>query len=572
MPGIVGLTKPDSHSELTLMKGALFSTPFLHYQKCDQIRESWGVIGHKQDSASCLHRNVKIAFEGYITNTTEIGKDLLCWLISLFLDKGECFAKDLHGSFQMVIKHKGKTYLYVDHTGSRPLFFMIKIGELYFSPEIAPLIKLVEKVDLDEANLVQFLVTGHFFSGCTMIRQIKRGKIELKKYYRYQICPEENFDENETVHYLNSTLEKCIIDQWKCAEAPGIFLSGGIDSRYIFYTIAEHVSDTTKLRTVTWGQDFHKKCGDIAVSNEIAKRFDTQHILLHKDTKNFKSAFHDMFYAQSGMTDSAFIHADELEIGQKLRELHGIKSCFRGDQVFSTSGHQRTRIQNALLSLGLSLTNHIYNRNKWFTRDGEAFFLAHSRKMEEFVSSWNGHPNDLKDTVRFNERLPMYLHYLNYYKFHYQEVFNPLLDPSILAIANKIPSAYRSNKRLFKKCYTQRFRDHIDVPFATRDNMINWDREIYSSKELQSFLKDCVDSLPDFFNKQYFNLLLGSIRYSSSKSMITAIRDKMKRTVKSLPLPDQVMDRLRGSELEIAPSLLILRLVTISKWFRLWIR
>ncbi len=87
MPGILGLTSVDKVNELLSMKDALFRSPYVHYQGCDHMGEAWVVASLRKDNASIEHRNVKLAFEGYIINGPKPGTELLVRLVDLFLGK-----------------------------------------------------------------------------------------------------------------------------------------------------------------------------------------------------------------------------------------------------------------------------------------------------------------------------------------------------------------------------------------------------------------------------------------------------------------------------------------------------
>jgi len=582
MPGILGLTNPNKASELPLMEDALFKSPYAHYQNCDNISEAWGVVSLKQEKASIEYKGVKIAFEGYVLNNLKIGNELLMWLAELFLENGPEFARELRGSFQIVIKYGGRTYLYVDPTASRPLFFMKENAVLYFSPEIAPLMVQKEKADCDQANLVQFLVAGHFFSGSTLARQIKnlrpgeflvieKGSIKLKQYYTYEMTSADSFDKKEAIDRLNRNLQEAIISHWERAENPGILLSGGIDSRYIFYTIADYVSDTSKLKTICWSEDLKKKRSDAEISNKIAKHFGTEHILIKRKTQNFESAFRNMFYAQSGMTDSTFIHADELEICRRLREDHNIFSLFRGDHAFGGSP-ERTTVQQGLLDLGMSLTEQIANKDMWFNERAKMFLSSHNDAINNLISQYTCDPNGMRETLRFRERIPIYLHQLNYFKYHYQEVYNPFLEKSVLQLSKNIPSQYRANKKLLKECYRRKFKRYPDIPFAHYPGTVNWKRAIARSPLLSSFLYKNISQLPNFFNKEYFLNCLSSINYHFGSQSIQWAKHLTKRIARNLPLPKSYLEALRGTKPQLPTSLIIPRLVVLSSWFKLWIK
>jgi hypothetical protein len=270
------------------------------------------------------------------------------------------------------------------------------------------------------------------------------------------------------------------------------------------------------LTTVTWGQRPDIPGSDIDTANRIARRFGTRHWYFPKTADNFGQQFAAMFAAQSGMTDGAAFHANELAVCRSLRADKEIKSIMRGDECFGFGPRIYTR-QNALYNLCLSLAEFVPDRDKWFTEGSGRLFANYADQLSARLAAVPRAPNALKDTLYCRERLTMCLHPLNYFKLHYQDVYTPLIDPDVLAIVQTIPDSWRNEKRLYRMAFARRFKNQLDIPISRCHNLTDWDREIARRNELRKFLTEELDRLPTLLNHSFFAERLIRIRQESTQ-------------------------------------------------------
>jgi asparagine synthetase B (glutamine-hydrolysing) len=530
-----------------------------------------------------------IAFDGYLLDIIKKGNDLLDHLLDIFQKEGPTFPKSFRGSFQIAIienyKKENQTFfLYTDHNASRPVFYGLGHDALFFGPQISSVSVHIENKQVFWPSVVQFLIGGYFFSGTTILEQVKllcageylcfkSNQLEVKNYYNYRIeIRDSRFDYRDAQRKLSKDLRKAILDSWYHADEPAILLSGGYDSRYIFHTIAEAVDDTSKLTTLTWGHQLSKDHSDSQIASMISKKFNTHHLMIEKKTENIIDEFEMAFPAQSGMTDSAFYHANELTICQELREKFGIKSFFRGEECF---GWNRNvfNYQNALEILGMSFAKHVHEIQSWFCRNYRKKILnAFSLTLSEHLSKYAMNPNELKDTLYHQQRLTMALQPTNFFKYHFQEVYNPLVYPEILSTISHIPDKYRAHKKIFRKCLRNDFPMAMKMPFAKYNNLVNWDLEISRNENLQSFFDFNIENMPSEFNKDFFKKQLFALvslkdngfPNSWKKNLYTAIKGKLPNQFIQ-PIKD--FKKLRPQIVRIKHSFLIIRAVVLSKWF-----
>lgn len=586
MPGIIGSTGSRSENILSSMERELFITPYLHRSHEPSISKTLTVYGLGKEDRIAGDEKYLIAFEGYLLGNHLKGKQLLMWLLDKYREKGDSFVGELRGSFVIALAERSgrKSILYADHTGSRPVFYAQQKECLFFAPEVGPIAFALKNRTLNKSSLLQFLISGYLFSGTTLINEIKqvppgaflvyqKGTVEIKRYYTYKVEPKKGVRRRDIVPRLNTILQDKIGEMWCLADSPAVLLSGGYDSRYIILSIAENVTDTTKILAVSWGEDAAKPGSDLVVADEIAKRLGCCHVILEKSTKNFRRDFEVMFAAQSGMTDASFYHSGELAVCEYLRTNHGISSLFRGDECFGF-GPEVFTVQNALRAISMSYPEFVPGLKGLIAEDWNGIHAEFCGELRKRLDE-KQHPNDLKDTLYCNERLSMALHPLNYFKYGYQNIFLPLVDVDVLQIIRTLPRAMRDDKLIFKECLSAQFPDFRDIPFAKRNNLLDWNSAVSANPQLYEYLKAQLNDLPALFNCHAFFTALEESRHPKIDRSSRGLRSQISRfigpEIRHKALQAKAKVSKEDNPLNNSAIMLVFRAVVLSRWFQEWL-
>jgi asparagine synthetase B (glutamine-hydrolysing) len=557
MPGITGAAGapasiPGSLEELS---AALFHSPTQSHHRWQAEGFSCQVSSASPMSGVIARDGVVLAFEGFLFDDARSGQELLGALVDRFVERGDGFVAGMNGMFQMAVHAGGRTRLYVDHLAMRRLFYRQGPGWLAFSPEVAPLADLAP-ARLNGAALVNFLANGRFFAGDTLlepVRQLLPGEyllwdghtLERHRWHRYRLAPVEPWDAPQAMARLQEAVRAAILRHWERANRPVFQLTGGYDSRYIFLTVAEHLGDTRELHTATWGSQLALPDADAHLAEVLARRFGTRHHVFERRAERVRPHFDAMFDAISGMTEHAFLHSEELLFCRQLAQEHGLRSLFRGDESFGATGQGPSTVQEALAQLALKRAAELPGAYQWVEGGGASWLEAQADHVSGLVASCPAAPVDLRDTLYGEERLASGLHPLSYFKSHSLDVFNPLLDPEVLRIAATFPAEWRIDKKLFKACYHQRFGSRIDVPFAQKDNAVDWAAVVRSSSEVAEFLRGGLERLPAPLHRAFFLEKLAEAR----------------RPAAATPGP---------RNLRVAPEQLAIRAFVLGRWLERW--
>lgn len=512
MPGITALSTPTSATDLPDLERGLWNGAV------GLRRESWTGDGfacavHTRRAACGVvsRHGACLALDGYVLDFPE-DQSLLERLLEGFLEHGPAFLERLNGSYQIVGHHNGETRVFADPTASRRLFYVANERGFFVSPEAAPLIGLGPRDRIDPVNLMQFLVSGRFFAGQSLLpwlRQVlpgesllwRDGRLERHRHFLYEVS--EGAEHPGLVDDLHDVVERAVLRAAEHAESPSVLLSGGYDSRYLFNVLARSLDDPRSLGSVLWGERMDVPGSDNQAAEAVARRYGVRHLSIPWRTETLPEQFEDMFLAQSGMTEMVFSHSDELAVFSTLADL-GHASVLRGDEVFGPKEGRADDVRAALASFAMGRAADVAESGRWLLSGGAEWIEEHGAAIDGLVTSAPSDPSDLRDTIYGRERLPSLLHHHNYHKLHFVEMINPFLDADLLRFWSALPRRCRAGKTLFREAYYKRIGDHLDVPIATKDNGADWTHALRTSPALESWVRQKLTDLPEPLDRAFF--------------------------------------------------------------------
>jgi asparagine synthetase B (glutamine-hydrolysing) len=530
MPGLTGSVSAAASCRLERLEAALYPAPGLRQQRLFRSPTATApgfacaVASRLPGSGVAERADAGLAFEGWLAAPDLPEAELPARLLDRFLGSGTGGIDGvfgLSGSFQIVFHQGETTFLVADPVGSRRLFYVHDGAELHFAPEVAPLAGLSGAGRVDPANLVQFLVSGRFFAGETLlsgVRQLLPGEIllhrgrdiERRSSFRYTVSPpadskpDPERDLPALAAALAAVVDRAVLRAFGRARDPVFLLSGGYDSRYIFHSVARAVADPSRLRTALFGQRMEAPGSDNVAARAVAGRFGVEHLTLPWRADLLPEQFGEMFAAQSGMTELVFTHSDELPIFRRLASEHGFGSVLRGDECFGPKGEEVASAEEGLRRVSMSHPRKVADLDRCFSGASEPWLKAHAERLERLLEGLRGGPSELRDTLYGRERLPALQNHHNYHKSHFLEMVNPLLDVDVLRFWSALPAYWRCDKRLFRECYHRRFGDPLDPPIATVDNGIDWPATLSAEPALAGWVRERLAALPEPLNRRYF--------------------------------------------------------------------
>ncbi len=207
-------------------------------------------------------------------------------LLLLYNQSGEKLVPQLIGSFALAIWDKRKRTLLLanDRFGTRPIYYFQSRGLFAFSSEtkaFLALSQLEKKPNLTAlAELLSFglvledktLLEGISLLPPGSVMTVTIDKVEAKRYWKPRFCDSDRrFQKKEGVDECYALLSNAMRRNLQSISSPGLFLSGGLDSRLI---AALAVKDSEDLQTFTFGTPNSQ---DVYLAKQIAEQLSLRH-------------------------------------------------------------------------------------------------------------------------------------------------------------------------------------------------------------------------------------------------------------------------------------------------------
>jgi asparagine synthase (glutamine-hydrolysing) len=248
-----------------------------------------GIFNKNKEAVWNEDRTKVILFTGEIYNLLSLNprvSQLENALLELYEEEGEQFVKRMHGSFIFALWDKIKNQLIVanDRFGTYPLFYSFSNGRLVFAPELKAVLQDREiPKSLDLVGVAQYMRFQQFLGNRTYFESVKylpgasilifkvdSGSLEMTKYWNYESIPNNpNISFPESLEETGRMLREVMARLSGGKHRPGVFLSGGLDSRIIIGLI-----ERRPIVSMTFG---HKDSRDVRYAEMIAKSVGSEH-------------------------------------------------------------------------------------------------------------------------------------------------------------------------------------------------------------------------------------------------------------------------------------------------------
>lgn len=244
--------------------------------------------------------SVRVVLNGEIYNYAELRKKLINrghrfysqsdteTIIHLWEEYGINCVKWLRGMFAFALWDEKQQLLFLvrDRLGKKPLKYYLDDKKLIFASELKAILK-----DKDIRREPDFQAIDHYFgmeavpeplTGFKQIKKlpaasyllVKKGKIEIKKYWEIDFTPKLTLGFNELKAEILSQLKKSVQLRMVADVEVGAFLSGGIDSSAIVALMSQLGQKKINTFSVGFADPAYS---ELYHARLVAKKFKTQH-------------------------------------------------------------------------------------------------------------------------------------------------------------------------------------------------------------------------------------------------------------------------------------------------------
>lgn len=298
MPGIFGLCDFSQKLDLPLQMGSIkrilcYNSFFDWQSHLDEgIVLSRVGLGLKPDQYLAVSgEGTSLVIHGQIFNLDELNRTTFKGtpaekLLLLYNQSDEKLVPQLKGSFALAIWDKRKRALLLanDRFGTRPIYYLQRRGIFAFSSETKVFLafsQFAQKPNLQAlAELFSFglvledktLLEGISLLPPGSVMTVTIDKVKAKRYWKPRFCDSNRrFQKKEAVEECYALLSNSIRSNLQSISSPGLFLSGGLDSRLL---AALAVKNSEDLQAFTFGTPDSQ---DVHIAEQIAEHLRFRH-------------------------------------------------------------------------------------------------------------------------------------------------------------------------------------------------------------------------------------------------------------------------------------------------------
>ena len=427
----------------------------------------------------------------------------------------------------------GSVSLMVDRRASRPLFYTVVDGTLYFAPELKALLA-VQGLErrLDPAALGLFFASGFLLSTSSFfvgIERLEGGTLleaqalpRVVRYADYRFTVEGDGTPYEEIRReLGAQIRRSVERNYQNPEEDLIFLSGGKDSRLILASALDKIGDPKRVKTISWTSNDPPPGTDVAIARQFADRFGFDLQIARRTTDDYAAKSLRLTWILDGLTDIGAYHGDELRLMEEIQR-QGFVKVLRGDQCF-TRGRAMLDSAYAILRMCIRSTAGLAD-GAFAWHDGpyrevsEAGDAVIANLVEEYRHTQE---DNTGDEVYFRHRLQGYLNAAGYFKSTLLDHRNPLLDEGLLRLHQRLSVAARDEQRMLDEAGAESFAPYYTAfPFASSSNLENFSDLLAGETPVRAAvrreLEDKDSAAWEWLDRQALLTRLGDLRQGTA--------------------------------------------------------
>jgi asparagine synthase (glutamine-hydrolysing) len=415
--------------------------------------------------------------------------------LALYEKHGPSFASHLKGAFIIAIWDTINQQLVItnDRFGLYPLFFAHVGSAFIFAPELKGILAdhTIPR-SLDMVALAQYMRFQHllgdrtFFDNITLLPpaaslvfKADTARYTIEHYWSYnQIAylPDISFQDavEETGRLLRRAVQRLSGDSYR----PGVYLSGGLDSRTILGLI-----ERRPIATITYG---HHNCRDVYYAQQIARRAGSDHHWIDMPDGNWVKEYAD-FHLELTEGLHSWIHMHGINTLEQARQLMDVNLTGWGGEVLGAyfSGvlgnyfYDRPPESPAdHISLLARLFYFFNQKSTWPSIDEAEEYLVYSIPLDKKLrslafdsftdefSAYLSYPPDLQGRYFYiNNHFLRLTHNLITFTRSHIEVRFPFFDYDLLDWVYALPAKMRHQRALYRAVIQQEIPTLATIPY-----------------------------------------------------------------------------------------------------------
>jgi asparagine synthase (glutamine-hydrolysing) len=410
------------------------------------------------------------------------------FILDHYKQEGTSFISKIDGMFAAAIIDLNikKLMIFTDRFGQYPVFFSTRAGRLIFAPEMKGILcdeDFPKKIDYTAlAQYIRFqqlLGVRTFFEDLQMLPpasvltfDMADGSWSISQYWSFndiQFNPSISIEEaiEESARLLDFAVKKRATGDFR----PGVYLSGGLDSRTILGLI-----DQRSVATVTYGR---QECRDVIYSKRLAEKAGSKHYWIDLPDGEWIAEHFD-FHLDLTEGFHSWIHAHGISTLPVAREVMDVNLTGLGGGTIMGKHFIEPRLTNAVDDL--ALTSHFfYKYNQKYTwpsiSEGEEHMLYTEPVQSQIQGlAYESFREELGPYLDFRADVKSeYFHLRNHeWRFisnfvtftrSHVEVRIPYYDYELFDFMHSLPVGYRKDQRIFRPVMQKMLPELVKIPY-----------------------------------------------------------------------------------------------------------
>jgi len=345
MSGVFGIADPQQHLDVRRLADRMAAAMshrawFVADRVADETRRvalgriGIGIFNQAPQPAWNADRTIALTMAGefYNRDAPGIADPTLAdehIALDLYQRAGDDFARQLNGAFVIAVWDVARRRVVIanDRFGLYPTYFTTRAGRLIFAPEVKGILcdnTFERKLDL--TALAQYMRFQHLLGERTFFEDIQllpcasvltydlsSATHRVKPYWTLDDIPyRPNIRFGEAVEETGRLLRRAVRRLSGDAYRPGVYLSGGLDSRTIV-----GMTDRRPIVSLTYGE---RNCRDVHIARRIARAVGSDHHWLELPNGHWVEEYADFHVALTEGFHS-WIHAHGITTLAQARQL-----------------------------------------------------------------------------------------------------------------------------------------------------------------------------------------------------------------------------------------------------------
>ena len=500
MPGIAGIIGNKANlATLKIMCEKInhfsYKTERLHLQGASLARVHCGRVNIQSQPVFSADKRYVGVLIGEIFGIDDLPDELIDNEAQLFVERfaaeGISLLPKINGQYSACVfdtRHK-TAYLVSDRWGSRPVYYALSDGNLFFGPETKALLAAGLPKNINYAAFSDMFHFGYIFGNKTLFEGteqlpvasvliFREGSINIVSYWDYPFdeasysenkLPESKFREQK--EELKIAMKNAVVRQVRKNSAKLLVpLSGGLDSRFV--AALSHELTGEQINTYTIGSS---RSEEQLYGSQVARALGLPHRAFELMPDDIWEALPSLSYLSDGMfamLPPSIIYRPSLEYCNSSEIVLTPTLC---DVLFGSNMKRKSfinlRKNPSRERANEILTNHHNQINEEYLQlvFEKSFYQKHikdhwKQSPKQHIDRYP-HPLHCYFMMMHKERSRRFIMTGNHFHNLYFDVRMPSYDNELVDLAFRIPMVFKKNKNIYRFAFAEMFPELAKIKY-----------------------------------------------------------------------------------------------------------